>query len=110
MPLWFALPLVSRPGQSHGFNLDSDERDEELTGKSRAGDDARERKDRSEEPQRPAWEKRAPSDDRRKRTEDSEPRLFIACDETQDPAEGTDKTGILISYKCLFVDSHLMQL
>uniref|UniRef100_A0A3P9HW07 Chromo domain-containing protein n=1 Tax=Oryzias latipes TaxID=8090 RepID=A0A3P9HW07_ORYLA len=83
---------VSRPGQSHGFNLDSDERDEELTGKSRAGDDARERKDRSEEPQRPAWEKRAPSDDRRKRTEDSEPRLFIACDETQDPAEGTDKT------------------
>uniref|UniRef100_A0A3P9KK52 Chromo domain-containing protein n=1 Tax=Oryzias latipes TaxID=8090 RepID=A0A3P9KK52_ORYLA len=83
---------VSRPGQSHGFNLDSDERDEELTGKSRAGDDARERKDRSEEPQRPAWEKRAPADDRRKRTEDIEPRLFIACDETQDPAEGTDKT------------------
>ncbi|RVE58224.1 hypothetical protein OJAV_G00207000 [Oryzias javanicus] len=83
---------VSRPGQSYGFSLDSDERDEEFSGKSRPGDDSRERKDRSEEPQRPAWEKRTPADDRRRRAEDSEPRLYIACDETQDPAEGTDRT------------------
>ncbi|KAF6717036.1 M-phase phosphoprotein 8 [Oryzias melastigma] len=83
---------VSRPGQSYGFSLDSDERDEEFTGKSRPGDDSRERKDRSEEPQRPAWEKRTPADDRRRRAEDSEPRLYSACDETQDPAEGTDRT------------------
>ncbi|XP_072253561.1 M-phase phosphoprotein 8 isoform X3 [Leuresthes tenuis] len=77
-----------RSGQSHGFSLDSDEREDE---KPRAADDSRERRDRPEEAQRPGWEKRTPTDDRRKRREDSEPRLFMACDDSQDPPESTDK-------------------
>ncbi|KAM4558342.1 M-phase phosphoprotein 8 isoform 1-T1 [Odontesthes bonariensis] len=80
---------VPRSGQSHGFSLDSDERDDE---KPRPADDSRERRDRPEEAQRPGWEKRTPTDDRRKRREDSEPRLFMACDDGQDPPESTDKS------------------
>ncbi|XP_040004084.1 M-phase phosphoprotein 8 isoform X3 [Xiphias gladius] len=87
---------VPRPGQSYGFNLDSDEREGEETGaKPRTGDDSRERRERPEEAQRPGWEKRTPTDDRRKRREDSEPRLLMACDDnqdTQEPPEGADKS------------------
>lgn len=83
-----------RPGQSYGFSLDSDEREEESTGKPRTADDSRERRERPEEPQRPGWERRTSADDRRKRREDSEPRLFMACDDTQDPPEGTEKPGM----------------
>ncbi|XP_061579075.1 M-phase phosphoprotein 8 isoform X3 [Cololabis saira] len=75
----------------YGFSLDSDEREEESTGKSKPADESRERKEKPEEPQRPAWERRSSTDDRRKRREDSEPRLFMACDDTQDPAEGAEK-------------------
>ncbi|XP_012735507.2 M-phase phosphoprotein 8 isoform X1 [Fundulus heteroclitus] len=81
-----------RPSQSHGFSLDSDEREEEPTGKPRPADDPRERKERAEEAQRPSWERRTSTDDRRKRKEDSEPRLFISCDENQEPPEGNDKS------------------
>ncbi|XP_029935966.1 M-phase phosphoprotein 8 isoform X4 [Myripristis murdjan] len=87
---------ASKPGQSYGFSLDNDEREaEEFTPKSRFGEDSRERRDRPEEAQRSSWERRTPTDDRRKRREDSEPRLFMACDDnpdTQDPLEGTDKS------------------
>ncbi|XP_029386014.1 M-phase phosphoprotein 8 isoform X5 [Echeneis naucrates] len=87
---------VSKPGQSYGFNLDSDEREgEESTAKLKIGEDCRERRDRPEEAQRSSWERRTPTDDRRRRREDSEPRLFMACDDnqdTQEPAEGTDKS------------------
>lgn len=83
---------VPKPGQSYGFSLDSDEREEESTAKLRPGDDSRERRDRPEEPQRQSWDRRTPTDDRRKKREDSEPRLFMACDDTQDPSEGTDKS------------------
>ncbi|KAM6934506.1 M-phase phosphoprotein 8 isoform 2-T2 [Xenentodon cancila] len=79
------------PRSGYGFTLDSDEREEESTGKSKPADESRERKERPEELQRPAWERRTPTDDRRKRREDSEPRLFMACDDTQDPPEGTEK-------------------
>ncbi|KAM9710297.1 LOW QUALITY PROTEIN: M-phase phosphoprotein 8 [Menidia menidia] len=72
-----AKPDVPRSGQSHGFSLDSEERDEE--------------KPREEAP-RPGWEKKTPTDERRKRREDSEPRLFIACDDGQDQPESTDKS------------------
>uniref|UniRef100_A0A8C4EV20 M-phase phosphoprotein 8 n=1 Tax=Dicentrarchus labrax TaxID=13489 RepID=A0A8C4EV20_DICLA len=87
---------VSRPGQSYGFNLDSDEKEgEESAAKQRPGEEPRERRERPEETQRPSWERRTPTDDRRKRREESEPRLFMACDdnqETQDPPEGADKS------------------
>ncbi|XP_008279814.1 M-phase phosphoprotein 8 [Stegastes partitus] len=82
---------VPRPGQSYGFSLDSDEKEEESTGKSRPGEDSRERKEKPEEAQRPGWERKTQVDDRRKKREDSEPRLFIACDDTPDPPEGADK-------------------
>lgn len=95
-----ASPLVPRPGQSYGFNLDSDEREgEESTAKQRPGEDPRERKEKPEETQRPNWERRTPTDDRRRRREDSEPRLFMACDDNQDtpdPPEGADKSGIVL--------------
>uniref|UniRef100_A0A1A8RRM4 M-phase phosphoprotein 8 n=1 Tax=Nothobranchius rachovii TaxID=451742 RepID=A0A1A8RRM4_9TELE len=84
---------VSRPSQSYGFALDSDEREEEYTGKTRPADEFRERKEKLEEALRPSWEKKTPSDDRRKRRNDSEPRLFLSCDENQEPAECTDKSG-----------------
>ncbi|XP_028249103.1 M-phase phosphoprotein 8 isoform X3 [Parambassis ranga] len=83
---------VSRPGQSYGFSLDSDEREEDSTGKPKLGDDSRERREKPEETQRPSWERKTPSDERRKRREDSEPRLFIACDDSQETAEGADKS------------------
>ncbi|XP_071394677.1 M-phase phosphoprotein 8 isoform X2 [Centroberyx affinis] len=87
---------ASRPGQSYGFSLDSDEREgEEANPRPRFGEDSRERRERPEEAQRSSWERRTPTDDRRKRREDSEPRLFMACDDnqdTQDPLEGTDKS------------------
>ncbi|KAG7501482.1 M-phase phosphoprotein 8 isoform X3 [Solea senegalensis] len=87
---------ASRPSQSYGFSLDSDEREAEETAvKPRAGEDSRERRERQEEPQRPSWEKRTPTDDKKKRREDSEPRLFMACEEnqeTQETLEGTDKS------------------
>ncbi|XP_068185625.1 M-phase phosphoprotein 8 isoform X3 [Antennarius striatus] len=86
---------ASRPGQSYGFTLDSDEREgEESTMKQRPGEEPRERRERPEETQRPGWERRTSSDDRRKRREDSEPRLFMACDDnqdTQEPPEGAEK-------------------
>ncbi|XP_022596206.1 M-phase phosphoprotein 8 [Seriola dumerili] len=87
---------VPRPGQSYGFNLDSDEREgEESTTKLKIGEDSRERREKPEEAQRPSWERRTPTDDRRKRRDDSEPRLFMACDDNQDaqdPPEGADKS------------------
>ncbi|KAM4731457.1 M-phase phosphoprotein 8 isoform 4-T4 [Anableps anableps] len=83
---------VPRPSQSYGFSLDSDEREEEATGKPRPAEDSRERKERVEEAQRPSWERRTSTDDRRKRRDDSEPRLFISCDENQEPPEGNDKS------------------
>ncbi|MED6286070.1 hypothetical protein CHARACLAT_002126 [Characodon lateralis] len=83
---------VPRPSQSYGFSLDSDEREEVSTGKPRPADDSRDRKERGEEAQRPSWERRTSADDRRKRREDSEPRLFISCDENQEPPEGNEKS------------------
>lgn len=91
-------PIVPRPGQSYGFNLDSEEREgDEPTAKQRPGEEPRERRERQEETQRPGWERRTPTDERRKRREDSEPRLFMACDDnqdTQDTPEGADKPGM----------------
>uniref|UniRef100_A0A3P8TZG0 Chromo domain-containing protein n=1 Tax=Amphiprion percula TaxID=161767 RepID=A0A3P8TZG0_AMPPE len=80
-----------RPGQSYGFSLDKDEKEEESTGRPRPGEDSRERREKPEEAQRPGWERKTQADDRRKRRDDSEPRLFIACDDTPDPPEGADK-------------------
>ncbi len=81
--------------------MDSDEREgEESTAKQRHGEEPRERRERSEETQRPSWERKAPTDDRRKKREDSEPRLFMACDDNQDPQdlpEGTDKSGMFLN-------------
>ncbi|KAM6978963.1 M-phase phosphoprotein 8 isoform 2-T2 [Tautogolabrus adspersus] len=84
-----------RPGQSHGFSLDSDEKEDEPTAKQRAGEDPRDKREKQEEAQRPSWDRRTSTDDRRKKREDSEPRLFMACDDNQDvqdPAEGADKS------------------
>ncbi|KAK2840144.1 hypothetical protein Q5P01_013884 [Channa striata] len=84
-----------RPIPSHGFSLDSDEREGGEAAKSRPAEDPRERKERPDESQRPGWDRRTPTDDRRKKREDSEPRLFMACDdsqETQHPADSADKS------------------
>ncbi|XP_031729806.1 M-phase phosphoprotein 8 isoform X2 [Anarrhichthys ocellatus] len=81
---------ASRPGQSYGFSLDSEEREAE----PKPGEDSRERKERPEETQRTGWERKSSTEERRKRREDSEPRLFMACDDnqdTQDPPGGADK-------------------
>ncbi|XP_034549117.1 M-phase phosphoprotein 8 isoform X2 [Notolabrus celidotus] len=83
----------SRSG--YGFSLDSDEREEESAAKSKPGEEQREKKEKTEEGQRPSWERRTSADDRRKKREDSEPRLFMACDDNQDipdPAEGADRS------------------
>uniref|UniRef100_A0A3Q3STJ5 M-phase phosphoprotein 8 n=1 Tax=Mastacembelus armatus TaxID=205130 RepID=A0A3Q3STJ5_9TELE len=76
----------------------SDEKEgEETTAKPKPGEDTRERRERPEEAARPGWERRTPTDDRRKRREDSEPRLFMACDDNQDvqdPPEVVDKSGM----------------
>lgn len=66
-------------------------------------EDSRERRERQEEGPRGGerWERRNPSfeaADKRKKREDSEPRLFIACDDNQDPQdslESADKSGRL---------------
>ncbi|KAK9537212.1 hypothetical protein VZT92_004847 [Zoarces viviparus] len=82
---------ASRPGQSYGFSLDSEEREAE----PKPGEDSRERKERPEETQRAGWERKSSTEERRKRREDSEPRLFMACDDnqdTQDPPGGADKS------------------
>ncbi|XP_075967695.1 M-phase phosphoprotein 8 isoform X3 [Anarhichas minor] len=82
---------ASRPGQSYGFSLDSEEREAE----PKPGEDSRERKERPEETQRTGWERKSSTEERRKRREDSEPRLFMACDDnqdTQDPPGGADKS------------------
>lgn len=96
-----ASPLASRPGQSYGFNLDIDEREgEESAAKQRPGEEPREGKERTEETQRAGWDRRTPTDDKRKRREDSEPRLFIACEDNQDaqdPPEGNDKSGAFLT-------------
>ncbi|KAK5860731.1 hypothetical protein PBY51_022192 [Eleginops maclovinus] len=87
---------ASRPGQSFGFSLDSEEREaEETPAKQKPGEESRERKERSEEAQRPGWERKPPAEDRRKKREDSETRLFIACEDnqdSQDPPGGADKS------------------
>ncbi|XP_029980354.1 M-phase phosphoprotein 8 isoform X3 [Sphaeramia orbicularis] len=87
-------PTVSRTGQSYGFSLDSDEKEgEESTPKPR--EDSRERKERTEETQRPSWERRTSTDNRTRRREDSEPRLYMACEDNQDitePLEAADKS------------------
>ncbi|KAM6970581.1 M-phase phosphoprotein 8 [Aplochiton taeniatus] len=85
---------ASRPSQSP-FGGEFEEREaEEPTYKSRFGDDVRERREKTEEGQKSGWDRRTPADtvDRRKRREDSEPRLFIACDDNQDPQEGLEST------------------
>lgn len=96
-----APPLAPRPGQSYGFSLDSDEKEgEESTAKTKPGEEPREWKERPEEVQRSGWARRTPTEDRRKRREDSEPRLFMACDDnqdTQDPPEGADKSGMFLT-------------
>uniref|UniRef100_A0AAZ3PD65 Chromo domain-containing protein n=1 Tax=Oncorhynchus tshawytscha TaxID=74940 RepID=A0AAZ3PD65_ONCTS len=77
-----------RPSQSPGVMETGDraEAEEEPAQKSKFGGE-----DRREEAQR--WERRTQEDDRRRRRrEDSEPRLFIACDDNQDPLESADKS------------------
>ncbi|XP_038862978.1 M-phase phosphoprotein 8-like isoform X5 [Salvelinus namaycush] len=78
-----------RPSQSPSAMETGDraEAEEEPAQKSKFGGE-----DRREEAQR--WERRTQEDDRRRRRrEDSEPRLFIACDDNQDPLESADKSG-----------------
>lgn len=86
-------PSISKSGQSYGFNLDSDEREgEEFVSKTKPVDEVR--KDRPDETQRSSWERRSSTDSKTRRREDSEPRLFMACDDnqdSQDPLEATDK-------------------
>uniref|UniRef100_A0A8C6UCR7 Chromo domain-containing protein n=1 Tax=Neogobius melanostomus TaxID=47308 RepID=A0A8C6UCR7_9GOBI len=90
-------PAVSKAGQSHGFSLDSDEREgEEFSSKSRFGDEGQrsgwDRRERPEEGQRSSWDRHSSMGRRR---DDSEPRLFMACEdslESQDLLEHTDKT------------------
>ncbi|KAM9343138.1 M-phase phosphoprotein 8 [Pholidichthys leucotaenia] len=83
---------VPRPGQSYGFSLDSDEREDDSTGKSRPGDEFRNRRERSEESQRHNRDRRTPTDDRRKKRDSSEPRLFMTSDDVQDTPEGSEKS------------------
>ncbi|XP_041739272.2 uncharacterized protein LOC121571704 isoform X2 [Coregonus clupeaformis] len=77
-----------RPSQSLAAVETSDkaEAEEKPAQKSKFGGE-----DRREEAQR--WERRTQDDDRRRRRrEDSEPRLFIACDDNQDALESGDKS------------------
>ncbi|KAL0963573.1 hypothetical protein UPYG_G00308130 [Umbra pygmaea] len=77
-----------RPSQSHAAMETDDkvEAEEENAQRSKFGSE-----DRKDEPQR--WDRRSQEDDRRrKRREDSEPRLFIACDDNQDTLESVDKS------------------
>ncbi|KAM8854805.1 M-phase phosphoprotein 8 isoform 3-T3 [Spinachia spinachia] len=77
---------ASRAGHSHGFSLDSEEREgEEPAAKAKPAEDPRER----------SWERKTPTEERRKRREDSEPRLHMACDDNldgQEPPGGADKS------------------
>ncbi|KAF7644539.1 hypothetical protein LDENG_00220210 [Lucifuga dentata] len=85
---------VSRPGQSYGFTLDSDEREGgEFALRPRTGDDFRERRERTEETQRSSWDRRTPTDDRRKRREDSEPRVFMGCEDNMDSQDPLEDKG-----------------
>ncbi|XP_077583561.1 M-phase phosphoprotein 8 isoform X4 [Stigmatopora nigra] len=79
---------ISKPGQSYGFSLDSDERDDEgASNKARNADDSR--KDKTEEnPSRPGWEKMSRADDRKKRRDD-----VVSDDHVdQQPMEVADKS------------------
>lgn len=86
-------PTVSKAGQSHGFSLDSDEREgEDFSSKSRLGDESQRSgwKERAEEMQRSSWDRHSSLGRRR---DDSEPRLFMACDDPLDDLlDHTDKT------------------
>lgn len=104
--------LAFRPGHSpvametdEKVEPEGDKRGEEPAHRSKYGEDARERRERSEEAQRGGerWERRPTSDatDKRRRREDSEPRLFIACDDNQDSqaqTESAEKSGTLMWY------------
>lgn len=96
----FSAPSISKSGQSYGFNLDSDEREgEEFVSKTKPVDEVR--KDRPDETQRSSWERRSSTDSKTRRREDSEPRLFMACDDnqdSQDPLEATDKAGTRLGW------------
>nr|XP_029514840.1 uncharacterized protein LOC115128846 isoform X2 [Oncorhynchus nerka] len=75
-----------RPSQSPAAVETSDKAEDEHAQKSKFGGD-----ERREEAQR--LERRTQDDDRRRRRrEDSEPRLFIACDDNQDALESADKS------------------
>ncbi|XP_077473978.1 M-phase phosphoprotein 8 isoform X1 [Stigmatopora argus] len=80
---------ISRPGQSYGFSLDSDEREDEgASNKPRNADDSRERRDKTEEnPSRPGWERMSRPDERKKRRDD-----VVSEDHVdQQPMEVADK-------------------
>ncbi|XP_062420836.1 M-phase phosphoprotein 8 [Pungitius pungitius] len=84
--MWTCLLPASRAGQSHGFSLDSEEREgEEPAAKVKPAEDPRER----------SWERKTPTEERRKRRDDSEPRLHMACEDNldgQEPPGGADKS------------------
>uniref|UniRef100_A0A4W6DNN3 M-phase phosphoprotein 8 n=1 Tax=Lates calcarifer TaxID=8187 RepID=A0A4W6DNN3_LATCA len=87
------IPRTSKESPVQKPEPEKTERTKQSDGIKGPGEDSRERKERPEE--RPSWDRRTPTDDRRKRREDSEPRLFMACDDnqdTQDPPEGADKS------------------
>ncbi|XP_024919341.1 M-phase phosphoprotein 8 isoform X7 [Cynoglossus semilaevis] len=74
---------VSKPSQSCGFSLDNDERE-----------DSKERREKTEDQQKSGLEKRSTTEDRRRKREDSEPRLLMACDDSQgsqEPQEAPEK-------------------
>ncbi|XP_033843484.1 M-phase phosphoprotein 8 isoform X3 [Periophthalmus magnuspinnatus] len=87
---------ICKASQSHGFSLDSDEREGEFSPKNRAGDEAR--RERTDEGQRSGWDRHSSTARRR---EDSEPRLFMACEEPpedlSEPSDKTEKTQATLS-------------
>ncbi|KAJ0070642.1 hypothetical protein NL108_017142 [Boleophthalmus pectinirostris] len=87
---------VSKAGQSHGFSLDNDEKEGEFSPKSRGGDEAR--RERPDEGQRSGWDRHSCTPRRR---EDSEPRLFMACEEPledlSEPSDKSEKTQATLS-------------
>ncbi|XP_057708153.1 M-phase phosphoprotein 8 isoform X3 [Corythoichthys intestinalis] len=88
---------VSKHGQSYGFSLDSDEReDESVPTKLRNTDDSRERRDKTEESlSRSGWDRIGRPDDRKKRRDDGEGRHFMVSDDhlDQQPMEVTDRAA-----------------
>ena len=84
----------------------------------RFGEDSRERRERLEEGQRGGerWERRTPSSDvmeRRRKREDSEPRLAMSCDDNQDAQETleSEKSGTLLIFTLkILVDFHCEKL